>query len=535
MRRDACNVSGGLSRRAFVANTAGAALFAGFAGLAPAAGWADSPVVQTRHGAVRGVVERNVAVFRGIRYGADTAPRRFMPPLPPDPWEGVADAYEYGPASPQTGAREAISEDCLFLNVWTPAADPRARRPVMFYIHGGAYANGSGAHPLYDGTELCQRGDVVVVTVNHRLNAFGYLYLQRLAGAALADSGNAGQLDLVLALRWVRENIAAFGGDPNRVLAFGQSGGGAKIATMMAMPAAAGLFHRAATMSGQQVTASGPFNATARAQAYLAALGLDPDEAAAVRKLPLDRLLEGLSTADPILPYGSVYFGPVLDMRSLERHPFYPDAAPQSAHIPMVIGNTHDETRAFLREPRYHELAWDEVPELLMVNMRVDIRPEYVVERYRELYPDYTPSQVFFAATTAARSWRAAIIEAEERARQEGAPTWVYQLDFPSPVEPHMGAPHTMDIPLVFGNLGAEDSITGGGDAARAVSDRMSRAFIALARDGDPNHAGLPSWEPFALPQRPTLVFDAHTRMEDDPRGAERRIFARVPYIQPGT
>jgi para-nitrobenzyl esterase len=283
------------------------------------------------------------------------------------------------------------------------------------------------------------------------------------------------------------------------------------------------------------VTVSGPANASARTRAYLDALGLGPDDVDALRALPAERLVEGLAAPDPVLPYGSVYFGPVLDMRSLQRHPFYPDAAPQSAHIPMIIGNTHDETRAFLRDAKYYELTWDEVPELLVSNMRVDIRPEYVVERYRELYPDYSPSQVFFAATTAARSWRGAIIEAEERSRQAGARTWAYQLDYASPVEPHMGAPHTLDIPLVFGNLAAEGSISGTGSEARAVAARMSDAFIALARSGDPNHAGIPVWEPFALPRRPTLVVDIDTRMVDDPRGAERQIFARVPYVQPGT
>jgi len=527
----------GLSRRAFLTQATGAFAFTSLPLplCAAAASGTGHPVVPTRHGLVRGRIDRDIAVFKGIRYGADTAPRRFMPPLPPDRWEAVADAFEFGPASPQGGAGEPVSEDCLFLNVWTPAAEPRARRPVLVYIHGGAYAHGSGAHPLYDGIELCRRGDVVVVTVNHRLNAFGYLYLQRFGGDALADSGNVGQLDLVLALRWVQDNIAAFGGDPQRVLTFGQSGGGAKIATMMAMPAADGLFHRAATMSGQQVTVSGPANASARARAYLDALGLGPDDVDALRALPAERLVEGLSAPDPVLPYGSVYFGPVLDMRSLQRHPFYPDAAPQSAHVPMIIGNTHDETRAFLRDAKYYELTWDEVPELLVSNMRVDIRPEYVVDRYRELYPDYSPSQVFFAATTAARSWRGAIIEAEERARQAGARTWAYQLDYASPIEPHMGAPHTLDIPLVFGNLAAEGSISGTGPEARAVSARMGDAFIALARSGDPNHAGIPVWEPFALPRRPTLVVDIDTRMVDDPRGAERQIFARVPYVQPGT
>jgi para-nitrobenzyl esterase len=494
-----------------------------------------SPVVATRYGPVRGFLDRGVHVFRGIRYGADTGLRRFMPPLPPEPWENVVDAFEYGPAAPQDRTSETCSEDCLFLNVWTPASGDGRKRPVMLYIHGGAYSHGSGSSPLYDGGVLARHGDVVVVTVNHRLNAFGYLYLRRFGDADWADSGNSGQLDLVLALEWVRENIAAFGGDPDRVLAFGQSGGGAKVATMMAMPAAAGLFQRAASMSGQQVTVSGPANATRRTHAFLDKIGVAPKDAGRLSGLPVDTLLQGLEAPDPVLGYGSLYFGPVLDMRSLLRHPFYPDAAPQSKDLPMIIGNTHDETHAFLRGPQYQNLDWRDLPELLIPNMRVDIRPEYVVAQYRKLYPHYSPTQVFFAATTAARSWRAAIIEAEERAKQDGANTFVYQLDFASPLHPELGAPHAFDIPLVFGNLGAEGSITGTGHEATAVSGMMREAFVAFARDGKPNSARLPAWKPYTLAKRETMVIDATPRMENDPRGEERKLFATVPYVQPGT
>jgi para-nitrobenzyl esterase len=495
----------------------------------------QDPVAPTTSGPVRGFIEDGVSIFKGIRYGADTASRRFMPPIPPLPWDEVIESFDYGASTPQDRTDARISEDCLFLNVWTPGLESDARRPVMFYIHGGAYSNGSGSSPLYDGRALCRRGDVVVVTVNHRLNAFGYLYLQRLSPGTLADSGNVGQLDLVLALRWVKENIAAFGGDPDRVMAFGQSGGGAKIATMMAMPAATGLFQRAATMSGQQVTASGPLNATKRTYAFLDAVKVRASDVDSLRTLPMERLLTGLAAKDPVYDYGSVYFGPVLDMRSLLRHPFYPDAAPQSANIPMIIGNTSGETRAFLRDPHLYELDWEELPELLVPNMRVDIRPEYVVAEYRKLYPRYSPSEVFFAATTAARSWRAAIIEAEERAKQPGANTYVYQLNWESPVKPEMGAPHGFDIPLVFGNLDTESSLTGAGAEARAVSAIMSDAFINFAKNGMPDHERLPDWRPYSLADRETMIFDHPPRLANDPRGAERRLFATVPYVQPGT
>ena len=493
---------------------------------------APSPVAATAHGRVRGYVDDGILAFRGLRYGADTAPRRFQPPVAPAPWRHIADATAYGPAAPQRGrGDEPRSEDCLFLNVWTPALT--GQRPVMVYLHGGAYSSGSGSAPLYDGVRLGKRGDVVVVTVNHRLNAFGYAYLARLL-PELADGGNVGQLDLILALQWVQANIARFGGDPGKVMVFGQSGGGAKIATLMGTPAAAGLFHRAATMSGQQVTASGPGNAHRRTLAWLDALKLKPEQAGELRTLPADRLVEGLAAEDPVLGFGGLYFGPVLDERSLKRHPFYPDAPAQSAAIPMVIGNTHDETRAFLGgDPTNFSVDWAGLPaKLTQANMRVDIDPATVVAEYRRLYPAYSPSDVLFAATTAARSWRAAIIEAEERAKA-GTPAYVYQFDFPANGE-RLRAGHASDIQMVFDNL-ARPGATAKGPCAQAVADQMSEAFIAFARTGDPNGPAIPRWEPYGLPRRQTMVFDVPSKPADDPRGAERRLFEKVPFVQAGT
>ena len=405
----------------------------------------------------------------------------------------------------------------------------------MVYIHGGAYSTGSGSSPLYDGARLARRGDVVVVTLNHRLNAFGYAYLARLV-PELADSGNAGQLDLILALRWVADNIAAFGGDPGKVMVFGQSGGGAKVATLMATPAAKGLFQRAATMSGQQVTASGPGNATRRTLAWLDALKLKPEQASLVRTLPIDRLVEAQTALDPVLGFGGLYFGPVLDERSLTRHPFYPDAPSQSAKIPMIIGNTHDETRAFLGgDASNFTVDWAGLPaKLTQANMRVDIDPATVIAEYRRLYPAYGASDVLFAATTAARSWRAAIIEAEERARA-GTPAWVYQVDWVSPREAgRFGAPHMADIPLAFDNVAASGS-NAIGPTAQPMADAMSEAFLAFARTGDPNCKAIPRWEPYGLARRQTMIFDAPPRLVDDPRGAERRLFEKVPFVQAGT
>ncbi len=495
----------------------------------------DHPTAPTTNGPVRGYRDGGVTIFKGVRYGADTAPRRFQPPSPPRPWTEPADAFAYGPASPQGESEPNQSEDCLFLNVWTPGLDAE-RRPVMVYVHGGGYSTGSGSSPLYDGTRLAARNDVVAVTVNHRLNLFGYAYLARLGGRAFADSGNAGQLDLILALEWVRDNIAAFGGDPARVMVFGQSGGGAKIATLMATPSASGLFHRVATMSGQQVTASGPMNATRRAAAWLDALDLSPDRAAEAATLPVDRLLRAAEITDPVLGYGSLHFGPVLDDRTLTRHPFYPDAPAQSAAIPMIIGNTRDETRAFLGgDPANHALTWDDLPgRMTLANMRIDVAPEGVIAVYRAMRPNWSPSDIFFAATTAARSWRGAIIEAEARAAA-GTPAFIYQLNWTSPIDGgRRGAMHTDDIPLALDTVAAPGSRAQGPEA-QVMADILSRAFVAFARTGDPNHPGLPPWTPYDLARRQTMIMDIPPRMEDDPRGDERRLFARIPYVQPGT
>jgi para-nitrobenzyl esterase len=506
-----------------------------FASLGHAAG---GPLAKTRSGRIRGYGDRGIQVFKGVPYGADTSTRRFQRALPEVAWTGIRDASGFGASAPQRGDADGqpTSEDCLFLNVYTPAVADGGMRPVLFYIHGGGYNNGSGASPLYDGVNLCRRGDVVVVTVNHRLNLFGYLYLGDFGFADFAESGNVGQLDLIQALRWVREHADEFGGDANNITLFGQSGGGAKIATLMAMPEADGLFHRAMTMSGQQVTAAGPRAASQRSELFLDALGLRPEQSAQLRDLPMQRLLEAAAVRDPSRVENSgLYFGPVLDSRTLPRHPFYPDAPAQSRRIPMIIGNTRDETRAFLGgDPANFSLSWQQLPARLREQQYVDLSPDTVIAEYRRLYPDYTPSEVFFAATTAGRSWRGAVIEAEERAEQ-GAPAFVYQLDWGRSVDERRRAFHTLDIPLVFDNIQAKESRTGAGADARRMAERMSEALLAFARSGNPSHPGIPEWKPYTLPARETMVFDDNTRMLDDPRGGERRLYERVPFVQRGT
>lgn len=479
---------------------------------------ASAPVLATRcaeqefktpDGSYRGVTCTNGPGgwrVKGIRYARA---KRFQAPIAMTKAEQTVD-LGFGPACPQTGDRyQPQSEDCLFLNVWTPSHAPAEPMPVMVYFHGGAYSTGSVTDPINDGATLAARGDVVVVTVNHRLNAFGYLYLRD----RFPDSGNAGQLDLILALQWIQRNITAFGGDRDNVTVFGQSGGGAKIATLMAMPAAKGLFHKAITMSGQQVTASGPLNATKRAEAFLEKLGKGVDPATA----PVEQLVAALSATDPILG-GGVYMGPVLDMRNLSRHPFWPDAAPQSLDIPMLLGNTVAETRAFFPpdHPKLQGLDWSNLAARIAPEMRIDILPEWAVGEFRARYPKDNPEALFHRIVTAARSWRGQVEEADVRARAGRGNSFVYQLDFEQ-------AKHADDIGLAFGTTANATP------AQSAMSKTVMDAFIRFA------HSGNPGWEPYELDSRYTMVFDTDSRVVSDPRQWERELFARVPYIQPGT
>ncbi len=522
-------------------------------------------MVRTTAGDVRGTVRDGITNFLGIPYGADTKARRFQPPVPVSPWKGIRNATTWGDRSPQLGVGRArreeartitetyhlpsdegeISEDCLHLNVWTPSPSRAGheRRPVLFYIHGGAYNSGTVNAALYDGTRLARRGDAVVVTVNHRLNAFGFLYLAELTDdPAYADSGNVGMLDLVLALRWVRDNIAAFGGDPNRVTIWGQSGGGAKCATLMAMPAAHGLFHRVMSMSGQQVTAAPKKIATERTRAFLVKLGLDQLPGSHLRQrldaLPIEALEDAARVSSAWLP--------VVDGGALPRDPFAPDASPLSVNVPMILGNTHDETRGLIggSQPALFSLTWDEVPAALTKNVGSflgGIDPQEVVAKYRGWYPQYSPSDVFFAAATAFRSWPGQVIEAERRAQSPAASrTWVYQMNWPSPVAGgKFGAPHTLDIPFYFDNLALAPGMIGASaedvSHAQPLADAMSETLLAYAKTGNPNNPAIPHWPVYDLSKRFTLTWDDKPAVVSDPRVEERELAAQAHYRQPGT
>lgn len=444
----------------------------------------------------------------------------------------VIRATDPAPACPQRGRRRPQSEDCLALNIWTPTSSSPAALPVLVYVHGGGYAFGSVNDAVTDGSPLAARG-VVVVTVNHRLNALGYLNLAPF-DERFGDSGNLGQIDLILALKWVRDNIAAFGGDHACVTLIGQSGGGAKIATLLAMPAARGLFHRAVTMSGQQIAVSEPGHAEVRARTYLARMGVSDTNAGGLCELPAQQLVEALDTPDPF-ERSALYMGPVRDGRWLTRHPFFPDAAPVGNDVPLMLGATRDETRDFCdpASPEMLDLSWDDLPSRIVDELPVPAPGDAVVRAYREHMPNATPADVFYAATTDGRSWRPQLIEAEMRARA-GRPAYVYQVDFTSRTDPMRGAFHGIDIALLFGTLETSDARTGTGPDARVLSRRLQDSVITFARSGSPNGPGLPLWPPYDLLRRRTMVFNRGSHIEGDPRRWQRALFAPYPYLQPG-
>ncbi|HEX4750191.1 MAG TPA: carboxylesterase/lipase family protein [Bryobacteraceae bacterium] len=501
--------------------------------------------MSTHDGKVRGYIDQNINVFKGIPYGSDTAPRRFMKATRPQPWAGIRETVAFGPRAPQATLRqpmasspfpttEPISEDCLYLNIWTPSLSTQSKLPVMVYIHGGGYNAGSANSPGYDGVRLCHRGNVVVVTLNHRLNSFGFLYLSELGGPEYKDSGNVGMLDLVLALQWIRDNIAQFGGDSQRVLIFGESGGGAKNATLMGMPSAQGLFQRACSSSGETVTASRPETATGRARTVLTALGITGKNIDSIKTVPMEKLVEVTRATN--------YYGPVVDGGALPRHPFDPAAPNISAGIPFMVGTNHDESRLLIGRgnPAMFELTWETLPANLakysekMGNLNLND----VIALYRRLHADYSASDVFFGATTDSRDWRPAVVEIERRAvlPKASAPTYSYQLDWRSPVDGgKWRACHALDLPFLFDNVAISHAMTGESQDAYWMAEQISEAYIAFARSGDPNNAKLPHWPPYGLTKRTTMSFNSESKSIDDPRGDERKLFSQVRYENPGT
>jgi len=499
------------------------------------------PTVATRAGDVRGFIEDGIIVFKGVRYGADTAQTRFAAPMPPAPWSEVRDARNYGASAPQepyppgtagglfeswaTDPAPPNSEDTLFLNVWTPALRDGRKRPVMVWFHGGGFSRGSGSSNAYDGIRLARRGDVVVVTVNHRLNLFGHLYLAKY-GQQFTHSGNAGVLDLVLSLEWVRDNIETFGGDPANVTIFGESGGGSKVSVLMAMDNAKGLFHRAVIESGGRLENTDRETAAEGTQRVVEALGLTQETIGEILTMPVSRLQRA---ATDVIAAGHrpTWNGPVYDRVNFRRQPFVPDAPAQATDVPLLIGTTRTEASLFIgaRDPATFDLSWETLPEALARSLpNADI--DRVITQYRRINPDYSPSDLLFTAATDAGFLLRSVQIADRKADQAGAAVYFYMLNWETPVQGgKWRSPHALEIGMVFDNVAKSTSMSGTGEEQQAIADMMSESWLAFARSGDPNNSVIPHWPPYTREQRSMMLFDIVPEVKIDPHGEQRSVF----------
>jgi len=480
-------------------------------------------VVSTTTGDVRGYIDDGVFAYKGIPYAQA---ERFMPPAPPEPWDGVLQTTIWGPQMMQDeslvweGQRsdedfgipfttEPMDEhESFVLNVWTNGINDGGQRPVWVWIHGGGYSSGSANQlPFFDGRSLAAKGDIVVVTVNHRLNVLGYLDLRGLGGK-YSESVNLGQQDLVAALQWVHDNIANFGGDPGRVTIDGQSGGGGKVSTLMAMPPAAGLFHGAIVQSGSTLTVGRGENSKAYGLAFAEALGVTPQNTDRLNDYTYDELVAATRRASEILAEsggggGRGGLGPTVDGKYVSQNPFDPAPAEFSKDVPMIIGSNLNEF-GYANRALITPQTMEQVRATLTERYDAENAEKYI-QAYQEAYPnDDQPQHIL---TTSVRT--NALKQAAVKSEQGGAPAYVYLFKWQSPVnDGSLGAAHGMELSFMFNNIAMARTMTGGGEEAYELADKVSSAWISFVRTGDPNNNLLPEWPAYTPDEGATMVFD---------------------------
>ncbi len=511
----------------------------------------ERPLLKTMLGPVRGTLEDGIFTFRGIRYGAPPVGAfRFKPSRRPAAWTEPVDASAYGasaiqmpmgladtgepsawktaiaPILPPPEDKAQESEDCLFLNAWTPALGDGKNRAVMVWLHGGGYSAGSASWPVYDGARLARDGDVVVVSINHRLNVFGFLYLAELAGMEYAQSGNAGMLDILLALLWIRDNAAALGGDRNNITVFGESGGGMKVSTLLAMRATRTYIHKAIIQSGPVIRSLARERATENARAIVAELGLTlPADLRKLEEVPAGELVAAASAVQQkIAPgRGAAWLGPVMDNFALGGHPFDPAAPSQAASVPLLIGHTKDEGTFFLlNEPKFGRFSEDDLRE--RAERLVPGKAAALLEALRKARPGASASEHMSDLVTAISMFVGSATIAERKAAQP-APVYAYRLDWETPVAGGaLKSTHALDVPMVFKTVDRARAFVGEGPAPDKIAGAMSKAWIAFARTGDPNVAELPPWPRYDAEHRATMLISEQSRVVNDPDGEIRRL-----------
>jgi para-nitrobenzyl esterase len=522
----------------------------------------EATVVETSAGRIRGFERNGVYAFKGVPYGASTSGAgRFMPPEKPEPLTGVRNALAYGRVCPQeftsnmdTDGHNLASqdedafllhrgsaiwipgEDCLRVNVWTPEINGSHKRPVMVYMHGGGFSGGCDHDLLsYEGESLARDDDVVVVTHNHRLNAFGYLNLEAIGGEEFASSANVGMLDIVAVLEWVRTHIARFGGDAGNVTIFGQSGGGGKVAVLMAMPAAKGLFHRAIIQSGPFLRALSADYSQQLAGLVMDELGLAKSQVRELQKLPVDRISGAAIGAMKKMPkpqaarlnsFGDSGWGPTVDGRILPSHPFDPGAPAISADVPLITGTNLNESVSGLDHPGANSMTVEEMNRSVREAYGGD--PEEIIAAYRQDYPNATPFGLYAAIATS--RWRVpAFAQAARKAALGGAPAYAYIFAWRTPVlDNRPGTFHACEISFAFDNAELCDHFSAGDPAAFVLSKQMSTAWVSFARTGDPNHSGMPHWPAYTADSRSTMYFDAPCEVRNDPEGKGLRMITQT-------
>ena len=515
-----------------------AALLAG--ALLALGGCATSTVVSAHAGKIQGQVTPNgVVAFKGIPYAAaPVGALRFQPPQPAKAWSGTLKALSYGKAEVQPPnaiagtAPTQQSEDCLFLNVWAPKLDS-SRRPVMVWIHGGGFKNGAGSDPLYDGANLARRGDVDVVTINYRLGPFGFLYLGALGGSAYAQSGNLGLLDQIAAVKWVRDNIAAFGGDPSNVTIFGESAGGMSVCALLGMPGSKGLFRHAIAESGAANMVRDTTAASAVTTRFMTAAGVTDLDG--LKALTAPQMVAAESKMVDPSAQSEFVFGPVVDGVSLPQPPLQTIAAGGASGVDLMIGTNHDEIRLWtLAVPLLARLPLTVLaPRIPTVQGAINATSlasnPAVAASYSSRMPGATVGDVSMAVLTDAifRVPSIRVAEAQSARRQN---TWMYMFSWPSPTVAGARACHAIELPFVFGNFKGQVAKLVGTQAPQALSNTIQDAWAAFARTGNPNTSGVPSWKAYSTGARATMVFNTTTSQQDDPDAQNRMVWNGVPF-----